>query len=133
MDDVHSSTEVGLEMIDRVYGGGFSSNFAGSTEPFVQDAADHLFGEIWSRAGLSIRDRRLLSLGVIAAQGHTDLFALHATGALRSGDLDADQLHEVVLHVSHYAGGTNGTMVRRGALQAIAQHEAEREAPSPGT
>ncbi|MTD58940.1 carboxymuconolactone decarboxylase family protein [Amycolatopsis pithecellobii] len=114
---------VGLDIVDKVLGEGFSANFA-SPEPFVQDAADHLYGEIWSRPGLSIRDRRLLTLGVLAAFGQGDQFALHAAGALKSGDLDADQLHEIVLHLAYYAGSSRGTVLRRAVLDALAQHKA---------
>jgi 4-carboxymuconolactone decarboxylase len=115
----------GLEMMDAIYGEGFSDEYADSTEPFILDLADHLFGEIWNRPGLSLRDRRLLTMGAVAAFGQADLFAVHAGGALKSGDLDPDQLHEVVLHLSLYAGASNGAMVRRGALEALAKHEAD--------
>jgi alkylhydroperoxidase/carboxymuconolactone decarboxylase family protein YurZ len=124
--DPRDSCQVGLDMIDTIYGDGFSRNFANSTEPFLIDTTEHLFGEIWSRPGLSIRDRRLLSLGVLAAFGQADLIALHAAGALKSGDLDADQLHEAVLHLSYYAGGSNATMVRRGVADALSRHEADK-------
>lgn len=111
------------ELIDEVYGEGFSKNFEGS-EPFLQDARDHLFGQIWSRPGLSVRDRRLLALGVLAAFGRGDLFEVHAFGALASGDLTAEQLNESVLHLAYYAGSVNGTVIRRGVLAAIARHTA---------
>lgn len=120
MTEAPGESQTGLEMIDTVYGEGFRDNFTGSTEPFLQDTVDHLFGQIWSRPGLSVRDRRLLSMGVLGAFGRSDLFAVHAAGALRSGDLDAEQLQEVVLHLAYYAGAVNGTMIRRGLNEALA-------------
>ena len=120
MDDTRPETQRGLAMIDAVYGEGFRANFTGAADPFMQDTVDHLFGEVWSRTGLSIRDRRLLTMGVLAALGREELFAVHATGALKSGDLDAEQLHEIVLHLAYYAGGVNGTTIRRGVLAARA-------------
>lgn len=125
MDDAQPLSQAGLDMIDRLYGEGFSANFTDASEPFLEDTANHLFGEIWNRPGLAIRDRRLLSMGVLAAFGQGDLFALHAEGALKAGDLDAEQLHEIVLHLAYYAGGTNATTVRRGVLQALANHEGD--------
>jgi 4-carboxymuconolactone decarboxylase len=125
MDDAREQSQVGLDMIDKVLGEGVSANFAGSTEPFLQDVTDHVFGEIWNRPGLSIRDRRLLTMGVLAAFGQSETFALHAAGALRSGDVDADQLREIVLHLSYYAGSSNGTMIRRGVVEVLAKHEAD--------
>ena len=124
MDDIRQRSQAGLDMIDQVLGEGVSANFAGSSEPFLQDVTDHVFGEIWTRPGLSVRDRRLLTMGVLAAFGQSDTFALHAAGALKSGDLDGDQLREIVLHLSYYAGSSNGTMIRRGVVDVLAKHEA---------
>ena len=125
MDDPRRPSRKGLETLDQVYGQGFSAIFADSSDPLALEAADHVFGEIWNRPGLSVRDRRLLCLGVIAAFGQQDIFAVHAKGALESGDLDVDQLQEAVLHLSVYAGASNGTMAYRGALEAIEKHEAD--------
>ena len=125
MSEAHSDSEIGLRMIDTVLGDGVSAYFAGSTEPLMQDTTDHLFGEIWSRPGLSVRDRRLLTMGVIAAFGQADTFAAHATGARKSGDLDPDQLREIVLHLAYYAGASNATMISRGLADALAKHLAE--------
>ena len=125
MGEAHSDSEGGLRMIDTVLGDGVSAYFAGSAEPLMQDTTDHLFGKIWSRPGLSVRDRRLLTMGVIAAFGQADTFSAHATGALKSGDLDADQLREIVLHLAYYAGASNATMISRGLADALAKHQAE--------
>lgn len=67
-------------------------------------AFDHLYGEVWSRPGLSIRERRLISLVCVAWD--VDLAALdaHIYGALQSGDLSVDQLGEFVLHFAVYCG-----------------------------
>jgi 4-carboxymuconolactone decarboxylase len=124
-DDVRRPAEKGLKVLDEVYGEGFSAIFADATDPFMVESADHVFGEIWSRPGLSIRDRRLLCMGAVAAFGQADIFANHAAGALASGDLDADQLQEVVLHLSCYVGASNGTMAYRGALEALKRTEAK--------
>ena len=36
---------------------------------FVAFTVDHLFGDVWSRPGLRVRDRRLMTIGVLAALG----------------------------------------------------------------
>lgn len=63
-----------------------------------------LFAEVWDRDVLSIRDRRLLLLGVIAARGAADAFAVHARAALRRGELDPDGLRETLVLLAPYAG-----------------------------
>ena len=71
----------GLAMMTEVYG------FEMSDGPgdFFATTADHLFGEIWSRPGLSHRDRRLLLLGALTAQGNTDVADIQVGAALGNG------------------------------------------------
>jgi 4-carboxymuconolactone decarboxylase len=80
---------------------------------------ERLFGEIWARPALSIRDRRLLTLGVIAALGRQDLAEVMFAGALRNDELTPEQIGEVVLHLAYYAGWPNATAVQRGADAAV--------------
>ena len=121
-DTDDAAARPGLKVIDEVYGPAFRAVFADSDEPYLIDTVDHLFAHVWSRPGLSIRDRRLLTLGALAAFGLSDTFAVHAGAALRAGDLDAAQLHEIVLHLAYYAGAGNATAIRRGVVQAIADY-----------
>ena len=71
-------------MMQRVYGWE-------SGEPvgdFVELTIDHLFGEIWSRDTMSIRDRRLLLIGLLVGQGLDDVVELQLDAAKRLGELD---------------------------------------------
>ncbi|WP_216894034.1 carboxymuconolactone decarboxylase family protein [Nocardia alni] len=70
---------------------------------------DHLFGDIWTRPGLSLRDRRLLLLGALTAQGQFDIAEIQIGAALGNEELDAAQLHEIALFLCHYAGWPAGT------------------------
>ena len=63
-----------------------------------------IFGYVWNRPGLSTRDRRLVTLGVLAAMDATRELAYHVHGGLASGDLTEEELREVVVHVAPYAG-----------------------------
>lgn len=55
-----------------------------------------LFAEVWDRDVLSIRDRRLLIVGVIAARGSTDAWRLQAQSALERGEMTPDQPRETL-------------------------------------
>ncbi|KZM68627.1 carboxymuconolactone decarboxylase family protein [Nocardia terpenica] len=70
---------------------------------------DHLFADIWSRPGLSIRDRRLLLLGALTAQGLFDIAEIQIGAALRNAELDEQQLREIALFLCHYVGWPAGT------------------------
>lgn len=92
--------ERGLEKMREVYGFDFSDG----PGDFFGYTADHLFADIWSRPGLSVRDRRLLLIGMLAGQGAQDVLTIQVPAAFRSGDLDAEALREIVIFLSHYAG-----------------------------
>lgn len=63
-----------------------------------------LFAEVWDREVLSIRDRRLLLMGVIAAAGSPDIWRIQATAALELGELTPDELRETLVMLAPYAG-----------------------------
>lgn len=63
-----------------------------------------LFAEVWSRDVLSIRDRRLLVMGVIAARGAVDTWKVQAATALANGELTAEELRETLILLAPYAG-----------------------------
>lgn len=90
----------GLEKMSEVYGWEFQDG----PGDFFGYTADHLFADIWNRPGLETRDRRLLLVGMLAAQGATDVLEIQLGAAYHNGELDADALREIVVFLAHYAG-----------------------------
>ena len=90
----------GLEMMNRVYGWTMP-NVPGD---FFGITADHVFGEIWSRPGLTIEQRRLLLIGALAALGKTDVLDIQLDSAYRLDELDETALREIVIFLAHYLG-----------------------------
>ena len=66
--------------------------------------ADHLFGTIWNRPGLSMRDKRIMTLTVVTALGITDLAEIQTNAAMANGELDEDELKEMAIFLTHYLG-----------------------------
>ena len=93
----------GLEKITEVYAGDVPMPPAGTNE-FVDIMLEQLFAEVWPREVLSMRDRRLLLLGAIAAQGEHMTFSIQAKAALVNGELTPEQLREVLIFLVHYVG-----------------------------
>jgi alkylhydroperoxidase/carboxymuconolactone decarboxylase family protein YurZ len=115
----------GLRMMDEVYGPGVGEQTkAVSDMPFPSETVRHLFGEIWNRPHLSIRDRRLLVIGATAMLGRADLMEVQVKGAILNGELDDKQLEEAALHLAFYTGWGNTTQTWRG-IQAAKQSVAE--------
>jgi len=94
-------------------------------DPFMEFTSDHVFGRVWTRPGLTTRDRRLITLTAIVAAGAEAALALHLGAAYRSGDLDLDELDEWVVHVAHYVGWPAATpaYMALGALKAEVETE----------
>ncbi|MFD0629909.1 carboxymuconolactone decarboxylase family protein, partial [Streptomyces sanglieri] len=74
--------------------------------------------------GLSVRDRRLLTLGVAATVGRPELIQIIANGGLVNGELTADELREAVLHLAVYTGWCKATATQAGVTAAIDAHTA---------
>jgi 4-carboxymuconolactone decarboxylase len=103
--DLPEKRRKGLEKMEEVYGW----DFADGPGDFFGYTADHLFADIWSRPGLSTRDRRLLLIGMLAAQGATDVLGIQVPAAHKNGELDAEALREIVIFLCHYAGWPVGS------------------------
>jgi 4-carboxymuconolactone decarboxylase len=94
----------GAAVFEQVYGGAVSLPPEGERDDFLRTMLEQLFAEIWTRGELSIRDRRLLIMGAIAALGERDLFALQAKVAVEKGELTPAAIEEAILMLTQYVG-----------------------------
>jgi 4-carboxymuconolactone decarboxylase len=92
--------ERGLEMMRQVYGW----EIGDAPDDFFGITVDHLFAEIWTRPGLSMRDRRLLLIGALASRGLNDVLDIQLPAALGNGELSPDELREIAIFLTHYIG-----------------------------
>lgn len=84
---------------------------------------DFVFGEVWSRSGLSLRERELVVLAVLFSLG-TEGMDLHLRHAHKLG-ITTDQIKEVIFQVMYYAGQPRGLFAMK-RLKAVTA-----EKPSP--
>jgi len=64
---------------------------------------DVLFGDVWERAELAPRDRSLVTVAALIANGNTEQLAGHLSRAKQNG-LSETELAEVIIHLAFYAG-----------------------------
>jgi 4-carboxymuconolactone decarboxylase len=102
-DDDLSAYERGARKMAEVYAGE-AVVLPEGTMAFTDVMMKTLFAEVWTRDVLSVRDRRLLLLGVIASGGLPDLFGIQARAALANEELTPDELREVLVFLAPYAG-----------------------------
>lgn len=62
-----------------------------------------LFGTIWTRDGLELETRSLVTLTTLIALNREHELKLHIRGARNLG-ISRETIEEVILHVAHYAG-----------------------------
>lgn len=113
----------------EVYGWGEVADGDGD---FFGYTAEHLFGEIWQREGLSFRDRRLLLIGLLVGRGLHDVVGLQIEAALGRGELDADALREIVILLTHYAGWPDGAKLNSQVETILAKAAKKAAKPADG-
>jgi 4-carboxymuconolactone decarboxylase len=86
---------------------------------------DFVFGEIWSRHGLTLRERELVVLAALISLG-TEGIDLHLRHAHKLG-ITNDQIREVIYQVMYYVGQPRGLFAMK-RLKAV-MAEAKRRAP----
>lgn len=124
MTDSHKDP-AGVEMYEKVLGQPEPADrpLTGIREPSI----NHLFAKVWTREGLSIRDRRLITLALLAAQGRPDQLRSHLRGARLGEDkLTEEEILEVMIHTAHYAGWAAGASGQSAALAVFEELEKTR-------
>ena len=111
MTESNKGLEAGRAMRRKVLGGELVDQGAKAAWPFAQPYMDfiteHVWGAVWTRPGLSPRDRSLLNLGMLAAMGRGQELGIHLNGALNNG-LTAEEIREIFIQVGAYCGAPLG-------------------------
>jgi len=96
---------------------------------FAQLNDDVLFGEVWSRENqLSLRDRSLITVVALMAQGLTDTsFQYHLMNAKKNG-ITRDEIAEILTHAAFYAGWPKAWAAFRMAKEIWIEAEAAKDA-----
>lgn len=81
-----------------------AQQLVGDFAPKLADLTDNvLFGDVWARPELSPRDRSLVTVAALIANGNTEQLAGHLSRAKQNGLTEAE-LAEVIIHLAFYAG-----------------------------
>ncbi|MDP2239632.1 MAG: carboxymuconolactone decarboxylase family protein [Burkholderiales bacterium] len=72
--------------------------------PFQELATEFAWGSVWTRPGLSLRDRSLVTLAQCIALNRPHEIRIHLRGAIRNG-VTWTEVRELCLHSFLYCGG----------------------------
>lgn len=90
---------------------------------FFALTVDHLFADIWSRPGLSMRDKRIMTLSVVTALGLPDLAEIQVNAALHNREMTESDLREMAVFITHYVGFPLGSTFNGVVEKVIARRD----------
>jgi 4-carboxymuconolactone decarboxylase len=103
------SIEKGLEIARKMSGDEVATSLEASLGSTAfgayrgEMALDFVFGKLWSRPGLDLRARSLVTLGILIALGQTGELKIHLMTAIRNG-CTVTEIEEALYHAAAYAG-----------------------------
>ena len=71
--------------------------------PFQSLITDAAWGHVWARDTISLRERSMITIALLAGLGNDHELALHIRATANTGATEADVM-ETLLHVAIYAG-----------------------------
>lgn len=97
----------GRELRSRLLGTAHTEKVLATEDPIdraVQElVTEFAYGAVWSRPGLPIQTRSLLTLVLLASQNRLDVLKQHVGGALNIG-VPREQILEALIHILPYCG-----------------------------
>lgn len=96
--------------------------FDADFQAFITEGA---WGSVWSRPGLSKRERSMVTIALLAALGHDEEVAMHVRATVNTG-ASHDDIKEALLHVAVYAGVPAANRAFKIAKEELAKLEASR-------
>jgi 4-carboxymuconolactone decarboxylase len=112
----------GLEKMNEVY----AWEMPDMPGEYFALTVDHLFGRIWTRPGLSMRDRRMMVIAVVTALGLDDLLEVQVNAVLMNGELTEDELREMAVFLTHYVGFPLGSRLN-GVIERVSAKRKKAE------
>ena len=121
--------ELGAATIKDVYAG----DVVVPEEPgyaFSDVMLETLVAQLWTRDTLSMRDKRILLLGMIAAQRQPDTFKIQVKASIKRGEMSPEEIRELHLFITQYCGYPTAAAMLMPMEEAIAEAQRDIEAAS---
>jgi 4-carboxymuconolactone decarboxylase len=89
-------------------------------QAFQELITEGAWGSVWARDTISLRERSMLTLALLAATGNFDEIAMHIRATANTG-ASPDDVMEALLHVAVYAGAPRANHAIRVARETYAE------------
>jgi 4-carboxymuconolactone decarboxylase len=102
-----SRFDAGMQVRRSVLGDAHVDRAEAAKTAFDQDfqrfITEGAWGSVWTRPGISKRERSMITIALLAALGHDEELAMHVRATANTG-ASAEDIKEALLHVAVYAG-----------------------------
>jgi 4-carboxymuconolactone decarboxylase len=126
-----SITETGMKMRRKVLGEAHVARAEASKTdfdaPFQELITEAAWGHVWSRPNISLRERSMITIALLAALGQDEEVAMHVRSCRNTG-ASADDIREALLHVAIYAGVPAANHAIKIVKETFAELEKEKGA-----
>lgn len=92
--------------------------------PYQTLITEAAWGRVWSRDAITLRERSMLTIALLAGLGNDHELAMHVR-ATRNTGASASDIMETLLHVAIYAGVPRANHAIKIVKQTLAEMEAE--------
>jgi len=99
----HDRFERGMRVLKKMGREKLMLNQKALSEDMYDISVGHLFGDVWGRPGLSLRDRQLVTLAANIAMGRPTGNHSHYLSSLHLG-ITKREIIEIMIQVGHYTG-----------------------------
>jgi len=121
--------EKGMEVRRRVLGDAHVDRAEAAKSdfdaPFQDLITESAWGTVWASDGISLRERSMLTLALLAATGNFEEIPMHIRATARTGATRND-VAEAFQHVAIYAGVPKANHALKLAKQTFAEMEEEK-------
>jgi 4-carboxymuconolactone decarboxylase len=94
--------------------------------PFQQLITEAAWGHVWSRETWSMRERSIVTLALLCAQGNWEEVAMHIRATANTGATRED-IQELILHLAIYTGVPTANHAIKIAKQTFAEIDASSD------
>lgn len=94
------------EIMHKLYGSYVSElgEYLNDLDPeFANIIRSFPYETIWTRTGLTLKEKSMITISSLIAMGREDQTAIHMTGFLNSGG-SINELKEIIIHLAVYSG-----------------------------
>lgn len=126
-----STYEAGMAVRRRVLGDAHVNRATQNTTDFDAEFQEmitrHAWGDIWTRPGLDLRTRSLITIAILATLGREEELKLHLR-ATRNTGASQDDVKELLMQVAVYAGvpaANSAVRIAKQVFEEFAQEPAK--------